>query len=53
MMQWLAMGGYAGYVWGAYAVCAAAIAIECWRLRARRRSALRSARAQAGAALGD
>jgi heme exporter protein CcmD len=56
MMQWLAMGGYAGYVWGAYAVCAAAIAIECWRLSARRRSALRSARAQtetAGAAVDD
>ena len=52
MMEWLAMGGYAGYVWGSYTVCAAAIAIELWRLSVRRRSALRSARAQAGAGVG-
>jgi heme exporter protein D len=53
MMEWLAMGGYAGYVWGSYAVCAAAIAIELWRLSARRRGALRTARAEMEAGLAD
>ena len=48
MGQWLAMGGYAGYVWGAYAVTAAAIALELWWLAARRREALGRARAEAG-----
>jgi heme exporter protein CcmD len=49
MMEWLAMGGYGGYVWGAYAVVAAAVGVECWRLGARRRSALARARIEAGA----
>jgi heme exporter protein CcmD len=53
MMEWLAMGGYAGYVWGSYALCVAAIAIELWRLRARRRGALRTATVEAGAAVAD
>ena len=48
MMEWLAMGGYAGYVWGSYAVAAAAIALEMWRLRVRRREALRRAAAERG-----
>lgn len=49
MMEWLAMGGYAGYVWGSYAVVAAAIGVELWRLGARRRNSLHRARAEAGA----
>jgi heme exporter protein D len=53
MTEWLAMGGYAGYVWGSYAVCAVAIAIELQRLRARRRNALRTARSEAGGRLAD
>ena len=53
MTEWLAMGGYAGYVWGSYAVCAAAIAIELWRISARRRGALRNARAEAEASIAD
>jgi heme exporter protein D len=35
-----AMGGYGFYVWGAYAVTAAGIAIEIWRLRLRRARAV-------------
>ena len=49
MMEWLAMGGYAPYVWGSYAVAAAAIALELWRLAGRRRAALVRARNEAGA----
>jgi heme exporter protein CcmD len=48
MADWLAMGGYAGYVWGSYAVAAAAIALELWRLGVRRREALARAGAEAG-----
>jgi len=33
-----AMGGYALYVWGAYAVAAACILTELWLLRRRRRT---------------
>jgi heme exporter protein D len=35
-----AMGGYAFFVWGAYGVTAAVLAVECWQLRARRRRAI-------------
>jgi heme exporter protein D len=35
-----AMGGYAFFVWGAYAVTVAAIAYEIWAARARHRRAL-------------
>ena len=49
MWDWLAMGGYAGYVWGSYAVAAAAIAFELWRLAAHRRDALARAHAEAEA----
>jgi heme exporter protein D len=44
-MQWasvsefLAMGGYASYVWGAYGVCAAALAAEVLTLLRRFRKA--------------
>jgi len=49
-MQWndwnsfWAMGGYAGFVWGAYGVTLAAFAIELVLLRARRRAAETAAR---------
>ena len=35
-----AMGGYALYVWGAYGVTLAVLAVEIWLLRIRRRNAL-------------
>jgi heme exporter protein D len=35
-----AMGGYAPFVWGSYAVAVAAIAVEVWLVRQRRRRAL-------------
>jgi heme exporter protein D len=38
-----AMGGYALYVWGSYAVTAAAIVVEIVMLRLRRRAALERA----------
>lgn len=46
MMEWLAMGGYGGYVWGSYGVAAAAILIELALLRARQRRALVQARVE-------
>ena len=36
----LAMGGYALYVWGSYAVTACLIAVEVMMLRLRKRNAL-------------
>ncbi len=38
--EFLAMGGYALYVWGAYVVTAAALVVEMALLRRRRRHAL-------------
>ena len=38
--EFLAMGGYGLYVWGAYAVCLAAMLIEPWLTRRQRREAL-------------
>ena len=57
-MQWhsvsdfLAMGGYAFYVWGSVGACALAMLIEPWQLRQRRRAALRAVQRErrAGAA---
>jgi heme exporter protein D len=52
-MQWgsvsnfLHMGGYAPFVWGAYGVTVALIALEVWSLRARRRRAEREVARQA------
>jgi len=40
MSEFLAMGGYGFYVWGAYGVTALAIVVEIVALRARRRAAL-------------
>jgi heme exporter protein CcmD len=34
------MGGYASFVWGAYGVTVAALAVEVWLVRIRRRRAL-------------
>ena len=36
--EFLAMGGYAPYVWGSYAVTAALMIVEVARLASRRRS---------------
>jgi heme exporter protein D len=41
LSAFLAMGGYAGFVWGSYAVTAACIALEIALLAARRRKLLR------------
>jgi heme exporter protein D len=43
MSEFLAMGGYGFYVWGAYGVTAVVIAAELISLRARRRAARRLA----------
>jgi len=40
--DFLAMGGYALYVWGSYAVTAGLIAVEIIMLLVRRRNALRN-----------
>jgi heme exporter protein D len=34
------MGGYAPFVWGSYGVTIAALAVEIWLVKARRRRAL-------------
>jgi heme exporter protein D len=47
MMDWFAMGGYGGYVWGSYGVALAAIVAEVILLGARNRRALTRARAEA------
>jgi heme exporter protein D len=39
--EFFAMGGYASYVWGAYAVTALGLALELWLLGRRRRTLLR------------
>jgi heme exporter protein D len=52
-MQWgslsnfLHMGGYAPFVWGAYGVTIALIAAEIWSVRARRRRAQQDVARQA------
>jgi heme exporter protein CcmD len=46
-MEWLAMGGYGGFVWGSYLVAAAAIGAEIWSVSARKRRALGRAAAEA------
>jgi heme exporter protein D len=38
--DFLAMGGYAGFVWGSYAVTALALAAEVFWVSGRRRAAL-------------
>jgi len=43
-----AMGGYALYVWGSYAVAAACILVELWLLRRRRRTLERALSRRSG-----
>lgn len=49
-MQWhsvsdfLAMGGYALYVWGSFGVTALVMLLEVWQLRRQRRATVRSLR---------
>ena len=38
--EFLAMGGYGGYVWSAYVVTAALLGVEAWLAWRRRRRAL-------------
>ncbi|MCW5659848.1 MAG: heme exporter protein CcmD [Burkholderiaceae bacterium] len=38
--EFFAMGGYGLYVWGAYAVCLAAMLVEPWLARRQRHQAL-------------
>ncbi|MEO5702065.1 MAG: heme exporter protein CcmD [Casimicrobiaceae bacterium] len=45
LTEFVAMGGYGFYVWGAYAVTAGVLAIEIVALRARRRRGLEAAAA--------
>jgi len=47
MSDFLAMGGYAFYVWGSFGATAVAILIEVLSVRARRRGALELARSTA------
>jgi heme exporter protein D len=44
MREFLAMGGYGLYIWGAYGIAALAILVEVLALRGRTRAALDSAR---------
>lgn len=50
--DFLAMGGYAFYVWGSYAVTAALMAAEIVAVRRRKRAALDAARRLRGATYG-
>lgn len=43
LADFLAMGGYGFYVWGAYSVTAALVALEIVAVRARYRAARRAA----------
>ena len=49
--EFFAMGGYAAYVWGSYAVVALCMLLEPLVVRARRRRALSEARRSGAAAL--
>ena len=57
-MQWhsvsefLAMGGYAAYVWGSVGACAVAMLVEPLLLRRRHRRIVRSLRRRSAAASG-
>jgi heme exporter protein D len=52
--EFFAMGGYAFYVWGSYAVTVVLIAAELWLLARRRRTLLRRlGRSLSGRAPGD
>jgi heme exporter protein D len=49
--EFFAMGGYAPYVWGSFAVVALCMAVECLAVRARRKRALSELRRADAAAL--
>lgn len=49
MSEWLAMGGYAWFVWGSYGVTLAVIVIEVVAVGARKRRALAAAQAESEA----
>jgi len=51
--NFLEMGGYAGYVWGAYGVTAIVIVVELVALRARRRAAVQDVIRRARGGAGD
>ena len=53
MSDFLAMGGYGFYVWGAYLVAAIAIVVEILAVRSRRRATLAEARLVAPTELGE
>jgi heme exporter protein D len=40
MSEFLAMGGYAFYVWGSVGACALGMVLEVWMLKHRRRAIL-------------
>jgi heme exporter protein D len=44
MREFLAMGGYGFYVWGAYGITTLFVVVETLALRGRRRAALEEAR---------
>jgi heme exporter protein D len=44
MMEFLKMGGYGFYVWGAYGITAVVLVCEVFAVRRRRRRALEEAR---------
>jgi heme exporter protein D len=48
--EFFAMGGYAGYVWGSYAVTALCLIVEPLVVRSRRRAAAERLKALEGAA---
>jgi heme exporter protein D len=50
LSEFLAMGGYGFYVWTSYAVAAIAVALEIVAVRARIRTAVKSALGPGGAA---
>jgi heme exporter protein D len=49
MIEWLAMGGYAWFVWGSYGVTVGVISLELVLVAARKRRALERALAESEA----
>ena len=53
MTEFIAMGGYGFYVWGAYLVAAIALVAEILSVRSKRRATLAEARLVAPTELGE
>jgi len=53
LSEFLAMGGYALYVWGSFGVTALALALEPWLIRKRRNDILRTLRREWAAEEGN